>query len=164
LLCKKVVAFFSLLTQSQGTGVRRLGVTQELLSLVTGLAHYLKLLIRICLQGALKLERETKSAHGLTNFLSQVNGLDGRLEEEAARDQAAEAALLIPRWADSCPICDVQVEDKCVRITMRVWSVVDVVLTFATMYKPPVGATAGEQYSAPSALVRSPMQKAALRR
>jgi ribosomal protein S27E len=116
LLCKKVVAFFSLLTQSQGTGVRRLGVTQELLSLVTGLAHYLKLLIRICLQGALKLERETKSAHGLTNFLSQVNGLDGRLEEEAARDQAAEAALLIPRWADSCPICDVQVEDKCVRI------------------------------------------------
>jgi hypothetical protein len=116
LLCKKVVAFFSLLTQSQGTGVRRLGVTQELLSLVTGLAHYLKLLIRICLQGALKLERETRSANGLTHFLAQVNALDGRLEEEAARDQGAEAALLIPRWADSCPICDVQVEDKCLRI------------------------------------------------
>ncbi|KAF2257854.1 rho-type GTPase-activating protein-like protein [Lojkania enalia] len=114
LLCKKVVAFFALLTQSQGTGVRRLGVTQELLSLVTGLAHYLKLLIRICLQGALKLERETRSASGLTGFLSQVNSLDGRLEEEAGRDQAAESALLIPQWADSCPICKAQVEDKCV--------------------------------------------------
>lgn len=113
LLCKKVVAFFALLTQSQGTGVRRLGVTQELLSLVTGLAHYLKLLIRICLQGALKLERETRSANGLTRFLSQVNALDARLEEEAARDQAAESVLLVPRWADACPICDAQVEDKC---------------------------------------------------
>ncbi|KAF2793125.1 RhoGAP-domain-containing protein [Melanomma pulvis-pyrius CBS 109.77] len=113
LLCKKVVAFFALLTQSQGTGVRRLGVTQELLSLVTGLAHYLKLLIRICLQGALKLERETRSSKGLTGFLAQVNSLDARLEEEAQRDQAAESALLVPRWADACPICDSQVEDKC---------------------------------------------------
>jgi len=113
LLCKKVVAFFALLTQSQGTGVRRLGVTQELLSLVTGLAHYLKLLIRICLQGALKLERETRSSSGLTGFLTQVNSLDARLEEEAQKDQAAESALLVPRWADACPICDMQVEDKC---------------------------------------------------
>ena len=116
LLCKKVVAFFALLTQSQGTGVRRLGVTQELLSLVTGLAHYLKLLIRICLQGALKLERETRSSTGLTNFLTQVNSLDARLEEEAQRDQAAESARLVPRWADACPICDAQVEDKCLHL------------------------------------------------
>ncbi|KAF2636146.1 hypothetical protein P280DRAFT_493263 [Massarina eburnea CBS 473.64] len=116
LLCKKVVAFFALLTQSQGTGVRRLGVTQELLSLVTGLAHYLKLLIRICLQGALKLERETRSASGLTNFLAQVNSLDGRLEQEAQLDQSAESAVLVPRRADACPICDIQVEDKCLHL------------------------------------------------
>ena len=55
MLCKKIVAFFSLLSKTQETGVRKLGVTQELLSLVTGLAHYLKLLIRISLQGALRL-------------------------------------------------------------------------------------------------------------
>jgi hypothetical protein len=116
LLCKKVVAFFALLTQSQGTGVRRLGVTQELLSLVTGLAHYLKLLIRICLQGALKLERETRSASGLTNFLAQVNSLDARLDHEAQLDQATESAKLVPRCADACPICDVQVEDKCLHL------------------------------------------------
>ncbi|KAF9735911.1 hypothetical protein PMIN06_012820 [Paraphaeosphaeria minitans] len=116
LLCKKVVAFFALLTQSQGTGVRRLGVTQELLSLVTGLAHYLKLLIRICLQGALKLERETRSASGLTNFLAQVNSLDQRLEQEAQKDQVAESLLLVPRCADACPICDAQVEDKCLHL------------------------------------------------
>ncbi|KAF2465060.1 rho-type GTPase-activating protein-like protein [Lindgomyces ingoldianus] len=116
LLCKKVVAFFALLTQSQGTGVRRLGVTQELLSLVTGLAHYMKLLIRICLQGALKLERETRSASGLTGFLAQVNSLDSRLESEARGDQTAEIALYVPRWADACPICDAQIEDRCLRM------------------------------------------------
>ncbi|KAF2750572.1 RhoGAP-domain-containing protein [Sporormia fimetaria CBS 119925] len=116
LLCKKVVAFFALLTQSQDTGVRRLGVTQELLSLVTGLAHYLKLLIRICLQGALKLERETRNPQGLTQFLQLVNALDVRLEEEAAKDSAAESAQLIPRWTDTCPVCEAQVEDKCFRL------------------------------------------------
>lgn len=79
LLCRKVISFFQLLSASQDTGVRRLGVTQELLSLVTGLAHYLKLLIRICLQGALKYERETGSAEGLNQFLCDIGTLDQRL-------------------------------------------------------------------------------------
>ncbi|KAF2808584.1 RhoGAP-domain-containing protein [Mytilinidion resinicola] len=116
LLCKKVVAFFHLLRQSQNTGVRRLGVTQELLSLVTGLAHYLKLLIRICLQGSLKLEKETGNTKGLTDFLAEVNSLDQRLEAEANVDYMAEAAALVPRAADTCPICDNQVEEKCLRL------------------------------------------------
>lgn len=55
MLCKKIVNFFSLLSHTQESGVRRLGMTQELLSLVTGLAHYLKILIRIALTCALKL-------------------------------------------------------------------------------------------------------------
>jgi len=35
-----------------------MGMTQELLALVTGLAHYLKILIRIALTGALKLDKD----------------------------------------------------------------------------------------------------------
>lgn len=35
--------------------MKRLGITQELLSLVTGLAHYLKILIRLTLNAALSL-------------------------------------------------------------------------------------------------------------
>ncbi|OCK88488.1 rho-type GTPase-activating protein-like protein [Cenococcum geophilum 1.58] len=119
LLCKKVVAFFQLLAQSQDTGVRRLGVTQELLSLVTGLAHYLKLLIRICLQGSLKLERETGNTKGLDDFLAHINSLDERLEAEANVDYVAESAIYVPRWADTCPVCDIQVEDKCLRKSNR---------------------------------------------
>lgn len=113
LLCKKVVAFFQLLAESQETGVRRLGVTQELLSLVTGLAHYLKLLIRICLQGALKLERETGSHEGLTNFLDEIGALDDRLEAEDDKDPRSETENFVARSADNCAVCDKSVEDKC---------------------------------------------------
>ena len=113
LLCKKVVAFFQLLAESQDTGVRRLGVTQELLSLVTGLAHYLKLMIRICLSGALKLERETQSSEGLEAFLEDISKLDERLEAESHRDGRAEHEALVGREADTCVVCNKAVEDKC---------------------------------------------------
>lgn len=69
MLCKKIVNFFSLLSHTQESGVRRLGMTQELLSLVTGLAHYLKILIRIALTCALKLV----SAFGSTLVVCVVN-------------------------------------------------------------------------------------------
>ncbi|KAI9695599.1 MAG: hypothetical protein M1820_008524 [Bogoriella megaspora] len=123
LLCKKVVAFFGLLRESQTTGVRRLGVTQELLSLVTGLAHYLKLLIRICLQGALRLERETHSQQGLQDFLEQVNHLDERLELDPDASSLAEASEYVDASADTCPVCNKPVEDKCVRSRHRVFHV-----------------------------------------
>lgn len=115
LLCKKVVAFFQLLAESQDTGVRRLGVTQELLSLVTGLAHYLKLMIRICLSGSLKLERETSSAEGLENFLEEISKLDERLNADGQRDSRADAEAYVDRSADTCAVCNKAVEDKCFR-------------------------------------------------
>nr|POF12942.1 rho-type gtpase-activating protein 1 [Quercus suber] len=115
LLCKKVVAFFQLLAESQDTGVRRLGVTQELLSLVTGLAHYLKLMIRICLSGALKLERETSSSQGLESFLVDISKLDSRLENENLNEMNSEAMSYVDKRADTCPVCNKAVEDKCFR-------------------------------------------------
>ena len=59
MLCRKTVDLFTLLSHTQETGARRIGMTQELLALVTGLAHYLKILIRIDLTGAL----ETVNGH-----------------------------------------------------------------------------------------------------
>nr|OQO32000.1 hypothetical protein B0A51_00799 [Rachicladosporium sp. CCFEE 5018] len=120
LLCKKVVAFFQLLAESQDHGVRRLGVTQELLSLVTGLAHYLKLMIRICLSGALKLERDTSSGEGLETFLSDINSLDDRLEEDENRDSRIDSQIYVDRKADTCAVCDKAVEDKCFKVEGRV--------------------------------------------
>lgn len=120
LLCKKVVAFFQLLAESQDTGVRRLGVTQELLSLVTGLAHYLKLVIRICLSGALKIERETGSAEGLERFLEDISKLEERLESDSQRDLQADTEAYVSRSADTCLVCNKAVEDKCYRVQGKV--------------------------------------------
>jgi hypothetical protein len=55
MLCKKIINFFSLLSRIGDMEMKRLGITQELLSLVTGLAHYLKILIRLTLNAALSL-------------------------------------------------------------------------------------------------------------
>jgi hypothetical protein len=50
-----------------------MGMTQELLALVTGLAHYLKILIRIALTGALKLEREYNAREAMSQFLDKLH-------------------------------------------------------------------------------------------
>ncbi|RMZ84605.1 hypothetical protein DV737_g1097, partial [Chaetothyriales sp. CBS 132003] len=119
LLCKKVVAFFTLLSKTQDTGVRKLGVTQELLSLVTGLAHYLKLLIRIGLQGALKLERETASTRGLHAFLDELADLEHIKEQETkSLDLGHGNAGLAGQDSDCCAACQQPIDDECV---MRVY-------------------------------------------
>ncbi|KAF8159681.1 hypothetical protein B0H34DRAFT_704400 [Crassisporium funariophilum] len=73
MLCRKTVELFTLLSHTQETGERRMGMTQELLALVTGLAHYLKILIRIALTGALKLEREQSVREAMASFLDKLH-------------------------------------------------------------------------------------------
>ena len=121
LLCKKIVAFFTLLTKTQETGVRKLGVTQELLSLVTGLAHYLKLLIRISLQGALKLERERSSAAGLNRFLLDLGDLDSVKESENPLSLMAGISELADQQSDICHKCRDPIDDECVKRDRHRW-------------------------------------------
>ncbi|TFK71654.1 hypothetical protein BDN72DRAFT_869889 [Pluteus cervinus] len=73
MLCRKTVELFTLLSHTQETGSRRMGMTQELLALVTGIAHYLKILIRIALTGALKLEREKGAPEAMASFLDKLH-------------------------------------------------------------------------------------------
>lgn len=76
MLCRKTVDLFTLLSRTQdSTSQRKVGMTQELLSLVTGLAHYLKILIRIALTGALKLERDYGNSAAMEGFLDKLHRL-----------------------------------------------------------------------------------------
>lgn len=120
LLCKKIVAFFSLLTKTQETGVRKLGVTQELLSLVTGLAHYLKLFIRISLQGTIKLERERRSSEGLHRFLDE---LESTKECDNSLDLIAGVSGLADQQSDLCHKCKEPIEDECVKLGSKRWHI-----------------------------------------
>lgn len=121
LLCKRIVAFFTLLTKTQDTGVKRLGVTQELLSLVTGLAHYLKLLIRIGLQGALKFEREKSDAGGLDGFLNDLSHLETVAQAEVVLEDTASLKELASDQSDLCRFCQSPIDDECLQAEGRRW-------------------------------------------
>lgn len=121
LLCKKIVAFFALLSKTQETGVRKLGVTQELLALVTGLAHYLKLLIRICLQGTLRVEREQQDSNCLHEFLDNLRDMDAsKSDEHSLEDTTGTPGLGAPN-SDCCFSCKKTIEDECCRFQERRW-------------------------------------------
>lgn len=113
MLCKKIVQFFSLLSKTQDKNAHKLGVTQELLSLVTGLAHYLKLLIRICLQGALRIEKEPASADGLYLFLDDLGNLETLKSEDGSLQITAAMSRLAANESDQCVLCRKPVEDEC---------------------------------------------------
>lgn len=114
------MAFFALLSKTQDTGVRKLGVTQELLALVTSLAHYLKLLIRIGLQGALRLERDTGSSDQIYGFLERVDNLDAANEISAA-DLNKGLAGLDDQESDCCDACKNPIDDECIVLGRRQW-------------------------------------------
>ena len=116
LLCKKIVSFFSLLSKTQDSNIRKLGVTQELLSLVTGLAHYLKLLIRICLQGALRLEREVHTSEGLYKFLESLDEFETYKNDETTVQNSLGTINLSAKDSDHCTECSRSVEDECAKV------------------------------------------------
>jgi hypothetical protein len=74
-LCKKTVDLFTLLQRPSKNQNQQGGMTQELLALVTGLAHYLKVLIRIALTAALRLNREHAQDKAIPEFLESLNAL-----------------------------------------------------------------------------------------
>ncbi|KAG0209921.1 hypothetical protein BGX28_009889 [Mortierella sp. GBA30] len=111
MLCKKIVNFFSLLSHTQESGVRRLGMTQELLSLVTGLAHYLKILIRIALTCALKLERQYQSKTAIARFLNKLMELANK--EKCLQDLHGKGTMDAEVTSDLCLSCRITIEDEC---------------------------------------------------
>lgn len=115
------MAFFALLSKTQETGVRKLGVTQELLALVTGLAHYLKLLIRICLQGALKVEREQKNSDGLHQFLDDLSDMEAIKNDDRSLEATTGTPGLAASSSDQCVSCRRPLEDECARSGERRW-------------------------------------------
>ncbi|RKF54293.1 Rho-type GTPase-activating protein 1 [Golovinomyces cichoracearum] len=119
LLCKKIVAFFSLLSKTQETGVRKLGVTQELLALVTGLAHYLKLLIRICLQGALRVERDQNNPTSLHDFLDDLSSMDAPKSKDLSLEVITGTPGPVTSISESCFSCKKEIEEECCRCQER---------------------------------------------
>jgi hypothetical protein len=156
-LCKKIVAFFTLLSKTQETGVRKLGVTQELLALVTGLAHYLKLLIRICLQGALKVEREQNDASCLNEFLTDLSDMEAIRTDDRSLEATTGIPGLSSANSDYCSNCRRSIEDECACCDERRWHLVCSALiaheNLAIILKTPGGVRRTSEYPATTARV-----------
>ncbi|WWD21117.1 hypothetical protein CI109_105598 [Kwoniella shandongensis] len=77
-LCRKLVNLFSTMSQISPSGGPTPN-TNELFTLITQLAHYLKILIRIALTGSIKLERDHNNTTAMTNSLARLNllAMDG---------------------------------------------------------------------------------------
>ncbi|KAG0170792.1 hypothetical protein DFQ30_001980 [Apophysomyces sp. BC1015] len=115
ILCKKIINFFSLLSRTQE--MRKLGITQELLALVTGLAHYLKILLRVALTAALQLELLVNQPVAVSRLLAKLMEVAGK--ERHSRDSQM---LIKGRQAtDVCHHCKTTVEDQCWRYGQCRW-------------------------------------------
>lgn len=65
-LCRRLVNLLSAMSQISPN-------TQDLFTLITQLAHYLKILIRVALTGAIKLERDLGNTMAMGNCLARLN-------------------------------------------------------------------------------------------
>ena len=64
-LCRRLVNLLSAISQVSPN-------TQDLFTLITQLAHYLKILIRVALTGAIKLERDVGNTKAMSNCLARL--------------------------------------------------------------------------------------------
>ena len=98
-------------------------MTQELLSLVTSLAHYLKLLIRIGLQGSLKLEREKSAPDGLHYFLENLGDLASLSRPDTPANLMSDVGGLADPLSDCCEACKEPIDDECVASGGHRWHI-----------------------------------------
>ena len=95
-LCRRLVNLLSAISAVEPD-------TEELFQLITQLAHYLKILIRVALTAAIKLEREVGNTTAMSNCLARLNllALDNGDPTVAARgnhpDGEVAKAQLTPR-------------------------------------------------------------------
>ncbi|CAN6674486.1 hypothetical protein TRVA0_054S00848 [Trichomonascus vanleenenianus] len=116
-LCKKVVGFMSLISKSREKGLHKMGITQELLNLVTSLAHYLKLLIRFGLSNSLQYDRQFLDGTAVDDLLDLVSSHESSSNSANPLSSLGVTAMT----SDHCYACDLSIEDRCVRLGERRW-------------------------------------------
>ncbi|EPY50389.1 rho-type GTPase activating protein Rga1 [Schizosaccharomyces cryophilus OY26] len=116
LLCKKLVSIFALLAKCHNSDIRDVSVVQDFLSLFTGLAHYLKLLIRISLTGGLRLEQEHSCKHALPQFLLIME--ESKFVDQGNYDESTLDIFLHLAHANSdlCFVCHTALEEDCILV------------------------------------------------
>lgn len=123
----KLMSYLAILRKSNqisGSG----SLSAELLSVITGCAHYLKLLIRIGLSNALKLNKlrcDTKALDGFLGIIKTYEEIESP-DKMSSEDQEKiiNARLAVKRNAtDSCKACLKSIEKACVLFGNTRWHI-----------------------------------------
>ncbi|ORY92273.1 hypothetical protein BCR43DRAFT_86974 [Syncephalastrum racemosum] len=113
LVCQQVIRIFYLLAQEE----KIIGVTQDLLGLVTGVAQNLKSLIRLGLTDALRLEKDNLQYDGVSAFLDALLPLEQRRVWMAGRYWFKDNQR--NQWPSSmveqCQRCRQTLEEACIQ-------------------------------------------------
>ncbi|KAJ3331303.1 hypothetical protein HDU76_003532 [Blyttiomyces sp. JEL0837] len=130
-LAKKIVHFFSLLTNGSGRGGESgKETTKEMITLVTSLANTLKSLIRSSLNGALKLVGIFETLAGVERKYDVNTAISGFLDRlamiEAEDANSTNIQSFMPDYdagmrVDLCKTCQKSVDEACLKINALTW-------------------------------------------
>lgn len=120
----KIMSYLAILRKS--ASISKSGtLSAELLSVITGSAHYLKLLIRIGLYNALKLNKLNGTTIALDQFLklvSRYEAVESNKLESKENLEEFKAQLAVPQSStDACTYCSKSIEKSCVRLGDHRW-------------------------------------------
>lgn len=112
ILVDKILGLFQLLRQVRANNSNA-SVTQSLLSFVTGVAHYLKNLIRLTLLGALKMEKNYKEKSYVSRLLKM---LILHKDNKRAEQWRILVKMEAKHSSDQCHTCHTKINSECIKI------------------------------------------------
>lgn len=126
----KIMSYLALLRKTKN-GLLSTNLSSEVLSVITGCAHYLKLLIRFGLTNSLKINKMTGSTEGTDRFLSTVkehvkfsNSINANISENETMkdlDSIAKYLYVPSKSTDLCLSCHKSIEKSCMKYKDLMW-------------------------------------------
>ncbi|GEQ72509.1 hypothetical protein JCM33374_g6196 [Metschnikowia sp. JCM 33374] len=120
----KLMSYLAILRKSHNISESG-SLSSELLAVITGCAHYLKLLIRIGLNNALTLNKLRGDTRALDGFLQLVRRYEEVEDAEKATGdlkRAIGSRLSVPHNAtDACCVCSKSIEKSCILFSGLRW-------------------------------------------
>lgn len=111
----KVMSYLAILRKSNQISASG-SLSADLLSVITGCAHYLKLLIRIGLNNALKINKVKGTTEATDKFLSLT-----KMYENISGNDLNESLRIPAKATDSCSNCHKSIEKSCIKFGNKRW-------------------------------------------
>lgn len=132
-LSGKIMSYLAVLRKSNQINDSG-SLSSELLSVITGCAHYLKLLIRIGLQNALKMNKSRSDTVATDNFLAIIkafekfqppssNGSNSSFNDDAYIKLIQDSLHIPLQSTDLCFSCHKSIERSCIKFNDKRWHI-----------------------------------------